>query len=118
MRPIIFRGKDKKTGKWFYGDLHTRTVHGRVHICDTSNGTLDADPDTIGQFIGLTDKSKTEVYEDDIVQCGVLRLRVVYNAPCFELVDKDGFSQCITSSWLNNFHRDIEVIGNFHDNHG
>ena len=47
MRPIKFRGKAKKDGEWFFGNLFDKDTSNRTHICTTKKGCLDINPELL-----------------------------------------------------------------------
>ena len=137
MREILFRGKRKDNGKWVEGAFLHLNV-GRDFICDGTVwiGTLqpvkyEVDPETVGQFTGLTDKNGKKIFEGDIVRYvnpdeDVITGRVSYGEHSYSGTHEVGFYvEWQKPEWAmylrddlgfwTNF-REIEVIGNIHDN--
>ena len=121
MREILFRGKHMAGGVWCEGNL--AVSKGGVAIITPDNTPCgvygQVDPDTVGQFTGLTDKNGKKIFEGDIVKIDIAGL--IFNAVCkfhsgsFGLVwhylGVDRW-QAFPGMWNVGY----EVIGNIHDN--
>lgn len=122
MREILFRGKRKGNGEWVYGNYcgaEYLTSEGIEHLIievPRSGSSAHVLPETVGQYTGLTDKNGKKIYEGDI-----LRYTLdgdVYTYACFW---DDGNCEFGLKNEKRDFGlayapRDIEVIGNIHDN--
>ena len=116
MRKIIFRGKpiEKETiigEDFYYGDL-VHYANGAIMIRQQETGCeLEVIPESVGQFIGLTDKNGTKIFDGDILKTNEAGWvgKVVFQHSAYIISDDKGgystypdFAKC-------------EVIGNIHE---
>jgi len=124
-REIKFRGKRIDTGEWVYGDL---LQNGSItHISNFDNGVFrdhyEVDPETVGQFTGLTDKNGKEIYEGGIVNfewsdkndSEMIKHEVIFKDGEFRMKPM----KSLMETWeirISNYANQIEIIGNIHEN--
>lgn len=122
MRQIKFRGK-RKDGVWVYGDLMhlEKDFKPLIKIIDWSTKDQEVDPDTVGQFTGLTDKNGKEIYEGNIIEdkngIGVIMWFQTSWGVASYAHGYDGLkSYTAVDSFYCNEVKEWAVIGNIHDN--
>ena len=120
MRTIKFRGKTD-SGKWCFGYFLHDGQRGRFVITDGLLEINRVNPDTVGMSTGLKDKKGKEIYDGDILAHNGEPIGYIVDGVrgyCFDVMY---FSPKYEESWslygvvVNDFHGDVEIIGNIHD---
>lgn len=127
MREILFRGKQKYNNEWIYGSLVRLGKEsfsdpdrygitdkgipvGNMNVC--YNFQVDeVIPETVGQYIGLTDKNGKRIFEGDIVKGTFLGFPFLIKDYVFSICWQED-----VAGYRANYFENVEVIGNIHDN--
>lgn len=123
---IIFRGKQMGVSeqKWIYGSLiidkykstsiYNPLIHDGIYI-DISSATRYVYEDTVGQYIGVSDKNKTKIFDGDIVKHilwnQLFVIRYSTHTKGFILLNIKNGAERLIHSPLN-----LVVVGNIYDN--
>lgn len=117
MREILFRGKvADEPDEWVYGYLLPdariiQTVEFTENKC-CGVGTFQIRPETVGQYTGMTDKNGKKMFEGDIIKDRFDDIGQIEYKPKYVAFIIQGWETGF-AFWVK---KDIEVIGNIHDN--
>ena len=130
MREILFRGKSVNDGNWVEGSLVVTTIEPaddtpikHYHIENMTIGVFPdgfqsglsetVNPNTVGQFTGLTDKNGKKIFDGDIVKKVGDKCVVKWDEECANFIIIGAMTRLDFSLF---FAKHLEVIGNIHDN--
>ncbi len=125
MREILFKGKRKDNGEWIEGfyvclgnDLHyilTGKLDLTKHCVMFEKHAVI--PETVGQYIGLTDKNGKKIFEGDVVNFKTTayffkNCRINYESQFarFCAIDNKGYEYPMDKTF------NYEIVGNVFDN--
>ena len=118
-RDIVFRGKSKSTGEWVEGSLiGNDVIVGKIvefeedYFC--TEFWYKVDPETVGQFTGMTDKKGKKLFEGDVYSMGEKNILYVVIFDKSQFIGKQVGNRSLAG--LEYWKSDIEIIGNIHDN--
>lgn len=119
VREVIFRAKRKDNGEWVYGVPLKEGYSQEVEMLWYEYSSLaytervQVLPETVGQFVGLTDKNGKKIWEGDIVRWDGDEISIIrYCEGVYRLCNAEGYYGVS----LHNHFSYVEVIGNIHDN--
>lgn len=133
-REIKFRGICKNTGKFVYGNYIEKIDPTKENptfwaslIHNRALTTIEVIDKTVGEYIGLKDKNGKEIYEGDVISVNGKYLKIIeFDASHFGFVlinisdlqnsEWMDVKQRPSRGWFSDFRREIEVIGNIHQN--
>ena len=118
-REILFRGKRVDTGEWIEGSLiGDDVIVGKIvefeedYFC--TEFWYKVDPETVGQFTGMTDKKGKKLFEGDVYSMGEKNILYVVIFDKSQFIGKQVGNRSLAG--LEYWKSDIEIIGNIHDN--
>lgn len=112
-REFLFRGKDKETGEWAYGNLihredespvpETSEIYSVDYISDYTLNSIEreVDSNTVCQYTGMKDKHKMKIFDHDILK----------------FIVPDGTIRYFVVEWCANDRKLMPLSGFEHDGH-
>ncbi len=119
-KEILFKGKRKDTGEWaegYFFKIWDRTFLLWGMTNDHPN-MIEVIPETVSQFISLTDRYEKKIFEGDIVNIitGINGYKSTYHSTIQEVKYIADSGIAVFRPFDNSDIVEIEVIGNIYDN--
>lgn len=116
MREILFRGQREDDKAWVFGMPCATEESGIYAIQTLEGGIFDIIPETLGQYLVLTDRKGKKIFEGDIVKAYNIfgtkdGIGVVHWCDLFMAWHITGDKNMYSGGLMS-----YEIIGNIHDN--
>lgn len=119
-RQILFRGKRKDNGGWVCGYLYrlSERLNPFIMFVNSNAESYEVNPETVGQFTGLTDKNGNKIFEGDIVKVttGIEGYKSTYCSTIQEVKYNAESGTAVFLPFDNSDMVEVKVIGNIYDN--
>lgn len=112
MREILFRGKRVCNGKWVFGSFVSPNMI-TAPMGEEIYGSDIVDPETVGQYTGLTDKNGKKIFEGDIMSGRGDTYKVMFNKGVFWIKNSHYITRLYVAIHIEKID---EVIGTIYDN--
>ncbi len=120
MKEILFRGKTINSNEWVesmtisFGTIKRKRNDLFMEISE--NKWVGVIPETVGQFVGLTDKNGVKIFEGDILKVIVYSVDWEGNDCSYmdTIVVRD--VSALQYDTMNCIQNEFEIIGNIHEN--